>query len=305
MYTNILHALHIILQIQQWHEHLRPILAKSRERHHFDVFQLGTEIIDTIQTSSNNTKEEDSHLNSTTFDDIMDQKDKSYVSRYFLSTLLLVNQSNVNILVENKSSERPSSWPDIKLKLLSTKRHTVAIEDNIGLIDDKKRKQTLTPNDDDNTRKKKIKTAKTTKAIKEAVDVNGEDEDINDDDDEPLVNLQTSSRSVKRPAISEVTNVKEKKFKGIILASTSTPKAPPQATNSKEFLILSQQILPPDSRFMDMPTTSQQAKEIAATQEVNLNNMRVMLQPIEKVPRQSDDYDSGIFSLGEISTASL
>lgn len=304
MYTNILHPLHIILQIQQWHEHLRPILAKSRERHHFDVFQLGTEIIDTIQTSSNNTKEEGPNLNSTTFDDIMDQKDKSYVSRYFLSTLLLVNQSNVNIVVENKSSEHPSSWPDIKLKLLSTKRHTVAIEDNIGLIDDKKRKQTLTPTDD-NTRKKKIKTAKTTtNAIKEAVDVNGEDEDINDDDDEPLVNLQTtSSRSVKRPAISEVTNVKEKKFKGIIPVSTSTPKAPP--TNSKEFLILSQQILPPVSRFMDMPTTSQQAKEIAATQEVNLNNMRVMLQPIEKVPRQSDDYDSGIFSLGEMSTVSL
>uniref|UniRef100_A0A1I8NW13 Condensin-2 complex subunit H2 C-terminal domain-containing protein n=1 Tax=Stomoxys calcitrans TaxID=35570 RepID=A0A1I8NW13_STOCA len=268
-------------KIQQWHEHLRPILAKSRERHHFDVFNLGTEIIETIQTN-------DTADNLATFGDIMDEKDKSYVSRYFLSTLLLANQGNVNISVKNQSSESPSSWSDIGLKLLSTKRHTVAIEDNIGMISDKKRKQNAT-NEELVTKPKNAKKKK-----KQMVH---EDVDDDEDDDEPLVKLQTKSKDAtpsKRPSsCSAPSHLREKKFKEVT-ASTPTNH------NTKECLIFSQENLPP---LTDVPTTSRQAQQQAALNpEVNLNNMRIMLQPIEKMPRQGDDHDSGIFSLDEVSS---
>uniref|UniRef100_A0A1A9WGY1 Condensin-2 complex subunit H2 C-terminal domain-containing protein n=1 Tax=Glossina brevipalpis TaxID=37001 RepID=A0A1A9WGY1_9MUSC len=129
-------------KIQQWHDNLRPILAKSRDRHHFDVFQLGTEIIETIQSREADETFEDaessyrssSSLKSATFMDIMREKDKSYVSRYFLSTLLLVNQNNIELSLKNKSSEKPTHWNDLYMKLKSTKRYTVAMEDNIGMI---------------------------------------------------------------------------------------------------------------------------------------------------------------------------
>uniref|UniRef100_A0A0K8VLJ0 Condensin-2 complex subunit H2 C-terminal domain-containing protein n=2 Tax=Bactrocera latifrons TaxID=174628 RepID=A0A0K8VLJ0_BACLA len=123
-------------KIQKWHEYLQPILSKARDRHHFDVFQLGTEIMNELQkpeVSKDHIKD-----SSITFQDMMANKAESYVSRYFLSTLLLANQNNIKIDVFEKCSEKPSAWSDIKLSLLNTKRHTVAIEDNIGIIYSKK-----------------------------------------------------------------------------------------------------------------------------------------------------------------------
>ncbi|XP_067643290.1 serine-rich adhesin for platelets isoform X2 [Eurosta solidaginis] len=119
-------------KIQKWHEYLQPILSKARDRHHFDVFQLGTEIMNELQKPKNSTRQ--ITATSITFQDVMTDKDESYVSRYFLSTLLLANQNNIKINVKNKCTEKPSTWDDIKLDLLDTKRHTVAIEDNIGII---------------------------------------------------------------------------------------------------------------------------------------------------------------------------
>ncbi|XP_017471150.1 PREDICTED: uncharacterized protein LOC108362611 isoform X2 [Rhagoletis zephyria] len=124
-------------KIQKWHEYLHPILAKARERHHFDVFQLGTEIMNELQKpiiSRSHTQ-----TSSITFQEVMINKDESYVSRYFLSTLLLANQNNIKIGINNRCTEKPSTWSDINLELLDTKRHTVALEDNIGIIHSKVR----------------------------------------------------------------------------------------------------------------------------------------------------------------------
>ncbi|XP_075145956.1 chromosome associated protein H2 isoform X2 [Haematobia irritans] len=239
-------------KIQQWHEHLRPILAKSRERHHFDVFQLGTEIIDTIQATHTGGE--------TTFNDIMHDKDKSYVSRYFLSTLLLANQSNVNISVNNKSSESPSDWSDIGLKLLSTKRHTVAIEDNIGMVHNKKRKQDIETVEHE------------TKKTKKKMIVVDEDED----EDEPLVLLQKSSKpKVKRSAtISPTKHLKEKKFKGEPTTST------PQIKNTKDLQIISQEYLPPLAA--EVPSTSRQANQANITQPEILEHDHCITNHVHK-----------------------
>ncbi|XP_011207022.2 uncharacterized protein LOC105228755 isoform X2 [Bactrocera dorsalis] len=123
-------------KIQKWHEYLQPILSKARDRHHFDVFQLGTEIMNELQKPE--VSKDHIKASSITFQDMMANKAESYVSRYFLSTLLLANQNNIKIDVFEKCSEKPSAWSDIKLNLLNTKRHTVAIEDNIGIIYSKK-----------------------------------------------------------------------------------------------------------------------------------------------------------------------
>ncbi|XP_020715289.1 uncharacterized protein LOC101453998 isoform X3 [Ceratitis capitata] len=130
-------------KIQKWHEYLQPILAKARDRHHFDVFKLGTEIINDIQKPI-------TFGTSITFQDVMTKKEESYVSRYFLSTLLLANQNNIKIAVKNKCTDKPSAWSDINLDLLDTKRHTVAIEDNIGIINSKLPKESILakPNSD-------------------------------------------------------------------------------------------------------------------------------------------------------------
>ncbi|XP_050336752.1 uncharacterized protein LOC126763362 isoform X1 [Bactrocera neohumeralis] len=123
-------------KIQKWHEYLQPILSKARDRHHFDIFQLGTEIMNELQKPE--FSKDHIKASSITFQDMMANKAESYVSRYFLSTLLLANQNNIKIDVFEKCSEKPSAWSDINLNLLNTKRHTVAIEDNIGIIYSKK-----------------------------------------------------------------------------------------------------------------------------------------------------------------------
>lgn len=248
------------------------------------------------------------------FQDIMDDKDKSYVSRYFLSTLLLANQSNVEITIDNKSSENPTSWNDIQLKLLSTKRHTVAIEDNIGMISDKKKVLQKETND----KKAKVKT----KDIKPTPMEVDEDED--DDDDEPLIRLQgpattisnvKSKTATKRTSDTLISTIVDKKPKDTHLFTTPNSIVRPNESSSL-VQITNVQILPPLpattihtasssssyelSSILDKPCTSRQAKELQAL-EVNLNSVRT-LQPIEKVPRYSDDYDSGIFSTDELST---
>uniref|UniRef100_A0A1I8MDT7 Condensin-2 complex subunit H2 C-terminal domain-containing protein n=1 Tax=Musca domestica TaxID=7370 RepID=A0A1I8MDT7_MUSDO len=246
-------------KIQQWHEHLRPILAKSRERHHFDVFQLGTEIIDTIQSTNCDVAKESTSLKpEASFEDIMDNKDRSYVSRYFLSTLLLANQSNVDIMVKNKSSENPSSWSDIKLKLLSTKRHTVAIEDNIGMISASNKRKSETPvvgeQGPQQLAKKKVKT----KSRKIESEEEEEFDDHDNDEDEPLVKLKTTP--AKRRSRESPNSPHEKKFKGLTSpasARTVESSTPQQPSKPKEMLIISQEILSPITT--ELPTTSGRA----------------------------------------------
>lgn len=277
-----------LFQIQQWHEHLQPILAKSRERHHFDVFQLGTEIIETVQSRSNSKDQlalNESSSNdkpSTSFHNIMENKDHSYVSRYFLSTLLLANQNNIEISINNKSSEKPTSWKDLNLKLLSTKRHTVAIEDNIGMMDNK-----IKSSDS----KAKSKTtpiqmpAQTTKTTKEDIEYN---EDDNNEDNKPLAKLQNIKKSVKKSSLKRVND-----------NATSTPYVKKKSSLA---IIQSVDIIPaPLTPLNIIPSTSQQARSDELL-HVNLNEVRT-LQPIEKVQKRNDDLDSGFFSIDDISTS--
>lgn len=289
-------------------------MAKSRERHHFDVFKLGTEIIDTVQNKTLTTQEPANEFTSpsippskpeTSFHDIMDNKDQSYVSRYFLSTLLLANQGNIEISINNKSSEKPSSWHDIQLKLLSTKRHTVAIEDNIGMIDNKK--QTTAAANKDKSSKEKNRNS--TPQFPED----------NEEDEEPLIKLQNSTKSPKRSKNSTKRSsnnnspIAEKKSKQITFPTTTETTS---RHNKLPNLIESVQIIKAPAPqtatqltnvmdiIMEKPCTSQQAQQFLTPTVFNVNIDAVKtLKPIEKVQKRSDDYDSGIFSIDDMSTS--
>lgn len=105
-------------------------MSTSRERHHFNVFDIGSEIIECIQKNNNLTNNIESNENcKTSLEAVMDDKDKSHVSRYFLSTLLLVNQSNVKLSVPSTDGEEPVAWKDINMELISIVRHKVDFAD--------------------------------------------------------------------------------------------------------------------------------------------------------------------------------
>lgn len=263
---------------------MQPILAKSRERHHFDVFQLGTEIIETVQSRRNSEDQMASNDSTTSFHNIMEDKDHSYVSRYFLSTLLLANQSNIEISINNKSSEKPSSWQDINLKLLSTKRHTVAIEDNIGMINNNKSKA----NDDSKTKSKATQIKSSNQKFNNNK-MNVEYKDDCSEDDEPLLKLQTIGKSLKKSSLKRCNDN---------ASSTSTPF---MKKKSSLAIIQSVEVIPASLISLNtMAGTSQQAKSQESI-HVNLNAVQT-LQPIEKVQKRNNDLDSGIFSIDDVSS---
>lgn len=79
----------LYLQIQKWHRYLRPILAVSMERHHFDIFAIGTDIINTFPKED--VVKETPPV--TTLEDVMADRDPTFLSRYFLSMLQLVSRN--------------------------------------------------------------------------------------------------------------------------------------------------------------------------------------------------------------------
>lgn len=98
------------------------------------MFDIGSEIIECIHRDNNTEKINTSNAQveencKTSLEVIMNNKDKSHVSRYFLSTLLLVNQSNVKLSVPSSNGELPIAWKNIKMELISTVRHKVDFAD--------------------------------------------------------------------------------------------------------------------------------------------------------------------------------
>ncbi|XP_037952453.1 dentin sialophosphoprotein isoform X2 [Teleopsis dalmanni] len=119
----------LVKKTRRWHKKLRPMLAEAHARSTFDVYELGTEIINKIL-------EVESKNRVCTFQDIMEGKDWSYVARYILAALLLINQRNIDIIKDGQAvlEDRVFMSHEISFKLLTTKRHEVAIEDNIGMV---------------------------------------------------------------------------------------------------------------------------------------------------------------------------
>jgi len=124
-------------RVSRWHESVRPRLEAVERRRAFDVHGYGSKIISHFPSGERKT--------TLAFRDAVDGQDREEVCRYFLSTLMLANQYNVELTPQEESTRSPPkktgkrssnatvgksglqahSLPmdDFHMTLLSTRRH--------------------------------------------------------------------------------------------------------------------------------------------------------------------------------------
>jgi len=112
-------------RVAEWHESLQPILAKSEERSKFDVQVYGSKILDLFP------KDEEFPVRK--FQDIVKGQPKEEICRYFLSSLMLANTYNVEIV---RTNSEDLSKDCMELKLLSRVRHHEELDDNLRATSD-------------------------------------------------------------------------------------------------------------------------------------------------------------------------
>uniref|UniRef100_A0A1Q3FGC2 Condensin-2 complex subunit H2 C-terminal domain-containing protein n=2 Tax=Culex tarsalis TaxID=7177 RepID=A0A1Q3FGC2_CULTA len=120
---SVTEAKELIEKVNNWHRKLKPILALSEKRNHFDIHAYGTEIIDSFGPEV--AQESPQVIN---FAQIMEKKQEDFTARYFLSMLMLANTNNVEIATRNQNPNRLTQKEDIELRLLSRKRHHQEME---------------------------------------------------------------------------------------------------------------------------------------------------------------------------------
>ncbi|KAL1138473.1 hypothetical protein AAG570_008536 [Ranatra chinensis] len=108
-------------RVAAWHESIQPVLAAAESRTVFDVQQYGSSILDKFCNNNPDNPVK-------TFADITEGQPKEEICRYFLSTLMLANTYNVEII---KTDERDLAIDCLKLKLLSTVRHHEEMDENL------------------------------------------------------------------------------------------------------------------------------------------------------------------------------
>uniref|UniRef100_A0A8D8NBX0 Condensin-2 complex subunit H2 n=1 Tax=Culex pipiens TaxID=7175 RepID=A0A8D8NBX0_CULPI len=122
---SVTEAKELIEKVNNWHRKLKPILALSEKRNHFDIHAYGTEIISSFGPE---VAEEPSSPQLINFAQVMEQKQEDFTARYFLSMLMLANTNNVEIVARNQDPSRLTQKEDIELRLLSRKRHHQEME---------------------------------------------------------------------------------------------------------------------------------------------------------------------------------
>lgn len=122
---SVTEAKELIEKVNNWHRKLKPILALSEKRNHFDIHAYGTEIINSFGPE---VAEEPSSPQLINFAQVMEQKQEDFTARYFLSMLMLANTNNVEIVARNQDPSRLTQKEDIELRLLSRKRHHQEME---------------------------------------------------------------------------------------------------------------------------------------------------------------------------------
>lgn len=121
---SVTEAKELIEKVNNWHRKLKPILALSEKRNHFDIHAYGTEIIDSFGPEV----PPEAPPQVINFAQVMEQKQEDFTARYFLSMLMLANTNNVEIVARNQDPSRLTQKEDIELRLLSRKRHHQEME---------------------------------------------------------------------------------------------------------------------------------------------------------------------------------
>lgn len=130
----------IAIRVKEWHEHLRPVLKKCKERSDFDIHALGSDIINIFP--------EDEPYKQITYADVMKNRDHADNARYFLSLLLLTNTKNVHIERTNPelNGKVICRKEELNIRLVSRARHLDSVN-NIDKHLDRNRISSTAPPD--------------------------------------------------------------------------------------------------------------------------------------------------------------
>lgn len=105
-------------RVQQWEDRITPILTREEKFAFFDINQYGKFVLDKLDTIQKNETEKKEKV--TTFAQVMEDRQINEVSRYFLATLQLANNYNIEVTSKGPGEEGMDS---MALKLISMKQH--------------------------------------------------------------------------------------------------------------------------------------------------------------------------------------
>eukprot|EP00057_Strongylocentrotus_purpuratus_P021421 XP_011675895.1 PREDICTED: condensin-2 complex subunit H2 isoform X1 [Strongylocentrotus purpuratus] len=104
-------------RVQQWEDRITPVLAREEKFAYFDINQYGKFVLDRLDKVQ---KESQKKEKVTTFCEVMEDRQIHEVSRYFLATLQLANNYNVEVTSKGPGDE---GMDTMALKLLNMKQH--------------------------------------------------------------------------------------------------------------------------------------------------------------------------------------
>ncbi|BES90894.1 Protein of unknown function (DUF1032) [Nesidiocoris tenuis] len=105
-------SVEITKRVDQWHQKIRPILEEAETRSAYDSHEYGTRILKSLAVKKG--------VGFVPFGDVIGhQPCRGEVCRYFLSTLMLANTNNVEIMTDGEEAEADC----MKIQLLSSTRH--------------------------------------------------------------------------------------------------------------------------------------------------------------------------------------
>uniref|UniRef100_A0A1B6L672 Condensin-2 complex subunit H2 C-terminal domain-containing protein n=1 Tax=Graphocephala atropunctata TaxID=36148 RepID=A0A1B6L672_9HEMI len=112
-------------RVEEWHQKITPKLLAAEERSSFDIHAYGGKVLDAFSEQIGCVKP---------FEDIVVGQSREEVARYFLATLVLANQYNVEI---SETQPGDLNVDCVQLKLLSVVRHHEELDDNMRQTSDK------------------------------------------------------------------------------------------------------------------------------------------------------------------------
>lgn len=145
----------LVEKVNQWHQHLKPILKESQARGHFEIHDYGTRVMESFGDGD--------HQQEITFGDVMQNKPGDSIARYFLSTLMLVNTGNVEMTSLNTDASRVTELDELKLKLKSRVRLHETLENMDETVPYHTTKSRKRPSHDQAASSSKTKKQKTQK----------------------------------------------------------------------------------------------------------------------------------------------
>ncbi|XP_041471941.1 condensin-2 complex subunit H2-like isoform X2 [Lytechinus variegatus] len=104
-------------RVQQWEDRITPVLAREEKFAYFDINEYGKFVLERLDNVQKASQKKEKVM---TFAEVMEDRQIHEVSRYFLATLQLANNYNVEVSSKGPGQE---GMDTMALKLLNMKQH--------------------------------------------------------------------------------------------------------------------------------------------------------------------------------------